>query len=147
MMLDDQLRDRNNEEMTVVLAGAIAALIAAGAFVLLAMPLVKLGRTLDEATLAIRTTDEGAVPLLGQAQTAMTNVNTQLTEVEDITSGVNSNTPNVAALTAIVSWTLSSPLIKVAAFSYGVRSSVHKRQDVEAAKDGRRAPVSQRHRV
>ena len=39
-------------------AGQIAALIAAGAFVvlvgLLAVPLIKLGRTLDEATLAIR---------------------------------------------------------------------------------------------
>jgi uncharacterized protein YoxC len=134
--------------MTVVHAGAIAALIAAGAFVLLvlllAIPLVKLGRTLDEATLAIRTTHEGAVPLLAQAQTAMTNVNTQLTEVEDITRGVNSITSNVAALTAIVSSTVSSPLIKVAAFSYGVRSSVHKRQDVDAAKEARRARTTSR---
>ena len=39
-------------------AGQIAALVAAGAFVvlvlLLAVPLLKLGRTLDEATTAIR---------------------------------------------------------------------------------------------
>ena len=52
--------------------GAIAALIAAGAFVLLvlllAVPLLKLGRTLDEATLAIRKTHEGLGPLLDDAQ-------------------------------------------------------------------------------
>ena len=48
-------------------AGQIAALIAAGAFVvlvlLLAVPLLKLGRTLDEATIAIRKAHEGSAPL------------------------------------------------------------------------------------
>ena len=59
-------------------AGQIAALIAAGAFVLLvlllAVPLIKLGRTLDEATLAIRKTHEGADPLLVGADTAINPV-------------------------------------------------------------------------
>ena len=53
-------------------AGEIAGLIAAGAFVLLvlllAIPLLKLGKTLDEATLTIRQTHEAAAPLLGGAQ-------------------------------------------------------------------------------
>lgn len=127
-------------------AGAIAALIAAGAFVLLvlllAVPLLKLGKTLDEATLAIRKTHEGAAPLLSSAQTTVANVNSQLTEVEGITRGVSSITSNAAALTSIVSSTVGSPLIKVAAFSYGVRSTVRKRQDasdVTAARRGRRS--------
>ena len=46
----------------------IAALVAAGAFVvlviLLAIPLLKLGRTLDEATIALRKAHEGSAPLL-----------------------------------------------------------------------------------
>jgi uncharacterized protein YoxC len=127
-------------------AGAIAGLIAAGAFVLLvlllAIPLLKLGKTLDEATLAIRKTHEGAAPLLLSAQTTVANVNSQLEQVEDITRGVSSMTTNAAALTSIVSATVGSPLIKVAAFSYGVRSSVKKRQDAQAvaeARSGRRA--------
>jgi len=65
--------------------GAIAALIAAGAFVLLvlllAVPLLKLGRTLDEATLAIRKTHEGATPLLTDAQGTLGQVNAQLVHV------------------------------------------------------------------
>ena len=129
-------------------AGAIAGLIAAGAFVLLvlllAIPLFKLGRTLDEATLAIRKTHEGAAPLLTGAQTTVANVNSQLEQVEGITRGVSSITSNAAALTAIVSSTVGTPLIKVAAFSYGVRSSVRKRQDAQAIAAARRERRSTR---
>ena len=88
---------------------------------LLAVPLLKLGRTLDEATLAIRKTHEGAVPLLADAHDTLRGVNAQLDQVDGITKGVTSMTTNAAALTSIVSSTVSSPLIKVAAFSYGVR--------------------------
>ena len=109
-------------------AGEIAGLIAAGAFVLLvvllAIPLLKLGRTLDEATLAIRNANEGAVPILAEARTTLTQVNTQLDQVDGITRGVNSMTTNAAALTSIVSSTLGVPLIKVAAFTYGVRRTL-----------------------
>jgi uncharacterized protein YoxC len=127
----------------VVSAGAIAGLIAAGAFVLLvvllSVPLLKLGKTLDEATLAIRKAHEGAAPLLAQAQETVANVNTQLDQVDGITKGVSSITSNAAALSTIVSATVGGPLIKVAAFSYGIRSSVRKRQDAQAIADARRS--------
>jgi len=130
------------KEASAVSAGAIAALIAAGAFLLLvlllAIPLLKLGKTLDEATLAIRKTHEGAAPLLSEAQVTVANVNSQLDNVEGITRGVSSITSNAAALTSIVSATFGSPLIKVAAFSYAVRSTVRKRQDAQAATIARR---------
>lgn len=122
--------------------GAIAALIAAGAFVLLvlllAVPLLKLGRTLDEATLAIRKTHDGVGPLLDDAQGTLTSVNAQLEQVEGIAKNVNSMTTNVAALTSVVSSTLGSPLIKVAAFSYGVRKTVNDRRDADAVRSARR---------
>jgi uncharacterized protein YoxC len=125
-----------------VSGGAIAALIAAGAFVLLvlllAIPLLKLGRTLDEATLAIRKTHEGAAPLFVDAQTTITQVNSQLDQVEGIARNVNSMTTNVAAMTSIVSSTLGSPIIKAAAFTYGVRKTVSERRDAEAVRAARR---------
>jgi uncharacterized protein YoxC len=118
-----------------VSAGGIAALIAAGALVILvivlAVPLLKLGKTLDEATLALRKTHEGATPLLVSAQDTMKAVNAQLDEVEGITKGVSSMTTNAAALTSIVSSTVGSPLIKAAAFSYGVRRSISKRRSAD----------------
>jgi uncharacterized protein YoxC len=132
-----------------VSGGAIAALIAAGAFVLLvlfvAYPLLKLGRTLDEATLAIRATREGAAPLLNQAQDTMTQVNSQLDHVEGIAKNVNSMTTNVSALTSVVSSTLGSPLIKAAAFSYGVRKTVHDRRDAQLLRDAKRKHRAERH--
>jgi uncharacterized protein YoxC len=118
-------------------------LIAAGAFVvlvlLLAIPLFKLGKTLDEVTLAVRKTHEGATPILAEAQATVMNVNSQLVEMEGITKGVSEMTSNAAALTSIVSSTVGSPLIKVAAFSYGVRSTVRRRQDEHAAAEARRS--------
>jgi len=125
-----------------VSGGEIAGLIAAGAFVLLvlllAIPLLKLGRTLDEATLAIRKTHEGAAPILADAQGTVTQLNLQLEQVEGIAKNVNSMTTNVAAMTNIVSSTLGSPLIKTAAFTYGVRKAVNERRDADAAKAARR---------
>lgn len=122
--------------------GAIAALIAAGAFallvVLLAIPLLKLGRALDEATLAIRKTHEGAAPLLDEAQGTLTQVNGQLVYVEGITKNVSSISSNAAAMSAVVSSTLGNPLIKAAAFSYGVRATVQKRRDHDAVTEARR---------
>lgn len=122
-------------------AGEIAGVVAAGGFVLLvlllAVPLLKLGKTLDEATLALRKAHEGAAPLLSEAKTTLAQVNTQLDQVDGIARGVNSMTTNAAALTSIVASTVGSPLIKVAAFSYGVRKSLSGRRDPGSAGRGR----------
>jgi uncharacterized protein YoxC len=122
--------------------GEIAALIAAIAFVLLvlllAVPLLKLGRTLDETTLAVRKSHDGIGPLLAEAQQTMQSVNLQLAQVEGIAENVNSMTANVAAMTSVVSSTLGSPMIKAAAFTYGVRKTVADRRDTDAVKAARR---------
>jgi uncharacterized protein YoxC len=128
--------------------GEIAALVAAIAFVLLvlllAIPLLKLGRTLDEATIAVRKTHDGIGPLLAQAQQTMDSVNAQLVQVESIATNVNSMTTNVAAMTSVVSSTLGSPMIKAAAFTYGVRKTVADRRDAEVVKAARRKRRSDR---
>jgi hypothetical protein len=50
--------------------------------------------------------------------------NAQLTRVDAITSNVQSATGNISALTALLAATLGGPVVKVAAFSYGVRSAL-----------------------
>jgi len=123
--------------------GEIAALIAAIAFVvlvlLLAIPLLKLGRTLDEATIAVRKTHDGVGPLLTDAQETIQSLNTQLVQLEGIATNVNSMTTNVAAMTSVVSSTLGSPMVKAAAFTYGVRKTVADRRDADAVKSARSA--------
>lgn len=113
-------------------AGEWAGLIAALAFVLLvvlvAIPLLKLGRTLDETTLTIRQVREQSAPILGQASTTVAHVNSNLERVDDITGNAANVSSNVAALSSVIAATLGSPLIKVAAFSYGVRSALAARK-------------------
>lgn len=122
-------------------AGQIAALIAAGAFVLLvvllAIPLIKLGRTLDEATIAIRKTHEGSAPLLSNADQAITQVNAQLRRVDGITTNARSVTGNVSALTSLFTATMGGPLVKTAAFSYGVSKAIKARRSAKDAKQRR----------
>jgi hypothetical protein len=113
-------------------AGQIAALVAAGGFVLLvillAIPLMKLGRTLDEATIAIRKTHEGSGPLLDGANTTITHVNTQLRRVDGITSDARAVTGSVSALTSVFTATLGGPLVKTAALSYGLSKAIKARR-------------------
>ena len=124
-------------------AGQIAALVAAGAFVvlvaLLAVPLLKLGRTLDEATVAIRKAHEGSAPLLDDAQTTLRQVNTQLERVDGITSNAQAVTGNVSALTSVFTATLGGPLVKTAALSYGLSKAIRARKKKSAAKAAKKA--------
>ena len=112
--------------------GQIAAIIAAVAFVilvvLLAIPLIKLGRTLDEATIAIRKTHEGTEPLLSDAGVTLTTVNTQLERVDGVTASAQAVAANTKALSTLFTATLGGPLVKVAALSYGVRKAQQARQ-------------------
>ena len=126
-------------------AGQIAALVAAGAFVvlvvLLAVPLLKLGRTLDEATIAIRKAHEGSAPLLDDAQTTLRQVNTQLERVDGITAGAKTVSTNVSVLTSLFTATLGGPLVRAAALSYGLSKAVKARRqgkDAGAHARGRR---------
>ncbi|GGM72528.1 hypothetical protein GCM10012275_48920 [Longimycelium tulufanense] len=123
--------------------GQIAALVAAGAFVLLvlflAIVLIKLGRALDEMTIAIRKAHENSDPLFAGANTTLNHVNTQLERVDGITSNARAVTGNVSALTSLFTATLGGPLVKAAAFSYGVSKAVRARRKrkAEAQAEGR----------
>jgi len=126
-----------------VTAGQIAAMVAAGAFALLvallAVPLIKLGRTLDEATIAIRKAHERSEPLLSNANTTIDHVNTQLRRVDGVTANARAVSANVSTLAALFTATLGGPLVKAAAFSYGVNRALRRRRRAMAgAGDGGR---------
>ncbi|HTC68177.1 MAG TPA: DUF948 domain-containing protein [Acidothermaceae bacterium] len=117
--------------------GDVAGLIAAIAFVLLvgllAVPLLKLGKVLDEARRLVGTVTDETVPLINEVTTTVGLTNHQLERVDTITAGVQQVTTNVSALTSLFAATLGSPVVKIAAFSYGVRRAMsdRRRADVE----------------
>lgn len=105
--------------------GDIAGLIAAIAFVLLvgvlAVPLLKLGRVLDEARTSVKELTEHSVPILDEAASTVASANVQLTKVDTITTAAAQVSENVSALTSLFAATVGGPMVKVAAFSYAVR--------------------------
>jgi predicted PurR-regulated permease PerM len=110
-------------------AGLIVAVFFAIAVVVLSIILFKLGKVLEETQRLVSGITDKTVPLLGEVTTSVTHVNQELVRVDAITANVQSMTGNVSALTSLFAATLGSPIIKVAAFSYGVRSVAHKRAE------------------
>lgn len=108
--------------------GDIAGLIAAGIFAilvgLLAVPLVKLGRVFDETSKAIRDLGENVTPLLEEATTTISESNKQIGRLDTITGDIAETTGNVTALVSLFAASVGGPLIKVAAFSAGVRAAI-----------------------
>jgi uncharacterized protein YoxC len=128
--------------------GAIAGLIAAGAFSVLVLfgcyALYKLGRIFDETAERVRQTgltiDEGTARVrqagttVDEVNVALAHVNKELERVDAITANVQTISTNVTSMTSLFAATLGGPVVRVAALSYGVRKAVTKRSraDVEA---------------
>ncbi|NTW41352.1 MAG: DUF948 domain-containing protein [Cellulomonadaceae bacterium] len=108
--------------------GDFAGLLAAIAFLLLvgflAVPLVKMGRTFDAATRSVNELTDHTVTVIDEAATTIATTNAQLVKVDTVTTSAAEISQNVSALTALVAATVGGPLIKVAAFSYGVRQAL-----------------------
>jgi uncharacterized protein YoxC len=107
--------------------GAIAGLIGAIGFLilvgLLAVPIVKLGRVLDETRESVKSMTEHTTPLLDEAGQSGVRANEIMDRASAVTGAAAEVTQNVSALTALFAATLGSPLIKIAAFTYGVRKA------------------------
>ncbi|MER6399241.1 MULTISPECIES: DUF948 domain-containing protein [unclassified Kitasatospora] len=108
------------------LAGLLVAVFWAVLVTLLAVVLVHLSRVLKEAAVLVSAVTEQAVPLLTEAGAAVRSANEQLERVDEITANVQDAAANAQALSSTVAATLGGPLVKVAAFSYGVRKAVAK---------------------
>jgi len=135
----------------------IGVLIIAGAVVVFVLflirPLWKLGATIDAATQTIKDVDKQITPILGNVNTTVDNVNTALVQVHSSLDGVNIQlerldtitnhaqavTANVANISSIVGAAASSPLVKVAAFGYGLRKTVAQRKSADEDREVRDA--------
>ncbi len=101
--------------------GEIAAIIAASAFALFilftAIPLVKLGRLLDETSASVRELSEGVAPLLTGLTDTVTETNKQLARIDVITENVAEVSENISSLVAVFTASVGSPLVKIAGYA------------------------------
>ncbi|MCB0913034.1 MAG: DUF948 domain-containing protein [Propionibacteriaceae bacterium] len=117
------------------IAGLIAAVAAVAFVVFCAVPLLKLGRVLEELRLAVRDLGHNSVPILQELKGTVTATNTELGKLSVVTDDVAKVSAhatvvseNAAQLSTLFSSTLGGPLIKTAAFTYGVRQAVSGRK-------------------
>lgn len=104
----------------------IAGLIAAGVFLLLvlllAVPILKLGKVFDELRRAVREVTDNTTPILGEVSTTVATSHQQLERLDAITSNVQDATANLTAVSSLTAAVVGKPLIKIASFSAGVRA-------------------------
>lgn len=115
--------------------GEIAGLIAAGALLILvglaAIPLVKLGKVLDSLTELVRDLNTSSVPILHELKGTVVATNDEITKLGVVTTDVAKVSgsaatvgENAAQLSTLLSAAVGRPLVKVAAFNYGIKRAV-----------------------
>ncbi|WP_328992972.1 DUF948 domain-containing protein [Kribbella sp. NBC_01245] len=118
--------------------GEVAGLIAACALLilvgLLAYPILKLGKVFDETRIMVKGVSDSSVPLLGEVTTTVATTNAQLAKVDTITDNAATVSTNAAALTSLFAATAGGPLVKAAAFTYGVRRAFGESQRRDVAR-------------
>jgi uncharacterized protein YoxC len=115
-------------------AGLIVAVFWAVLVCFIAYVLVKLGKVVGDTSKLVNGVTDQTVPLLGEVTTSVVHVNVELERVDAITANVQTISGNVSALTGLFAATLGSPIIKVAAFSYGVRRVLNDRHEHDVKK-------------
>ncbi|MCS0639724.1 DUF948 domain-containing protein [Streptomyces sp. LP05-1] len=125
-------------------AGILVAVFWAILVSFLAVVLVRLAQTLRATTRLVAEVTERAVPLLSDASATVRSAQTQLDRVDAIASDVQEVTSNASALSTTVASTFGGPLVKVAAFGYGVRRALSREQDNQPAERPRRTVVTGR---
>ncbi|HEU5354283.1 MAG TPA: DUF948 domain-containing protein [Actinocrinis sp.] len=119
-------------------AGAVVGLVFAIFFaigvIFLCFVLLRLAEVLKETGKLVAGIADQTVPLLGEVTTTVVTANQQLGRVDTITENVANLSGNASALASTFSATVGGPMIKAAAFSYGVRSALANRRKGEVEK-------------
>ncbi|WP_200300505.1 DUF948 domain-containing protein [Streptomyces adelaidensis] len=121
-------------------AGILVAVFWAILVSFLAVALARLAQTLRATTKLVADVTEQTVPLLADASAAVRSAQTQIDRVDAIASDVQEVTSNASALSTTVASTFGGPLVKVAAFGYGVRRALG-RKDEAPAREPRRTVI------
>lgn len=119
--------------------GQFAGLLAAVALCVLvafcAVPLLKLGRVLEELRLSVRDLGHNSVPILQELKGTVEATNDEIAKLSLVTEDVSKVSghatvvsENAAQLSQLFSATLGGPMVKTAAFTYGVRNTLRTRK-------------------
>ncbi|MEW2621896.1 DUF948 domain-containing protein [Streptomyces sp. NPDC048106] len=121
-------------------AGILVAVFWAILVSFLAVALARLAQTLKATTKLVADVTDQAVPLLADASQAVRSAQTQIDRVDAIATDVQEVTSNASALSTTVASTFGGPLVKVAAFGYGVRRALGGRKEAPEGQVPEKSP-------
>lgn len=107
----------------VIISGALLLLV-----LLLSLPLVKLGRLIDETTRSVAIFNKEFEPILSEAKVTLTEANKQLKRIDQITSDVEQVTENINSVVALFTASLAAPLTKLMGVVQAVAKTLGKRR-------------------
>ncbi|MFG2006962.1 DUF948 domain-containing protein [Spirillospora sp. NPDC048911] len=107
----------------------------------IAFTLLKLARLLGEASKVVSDIGDQAGPLLDDMTRTVRRANEQLGRTDVITKQVAGVTQNVSAVTTVMTSVVGGPLVKAAAFSYGVRRALGNNRPEQAPADRPQLPA------
>jgi uncharacterized protein YoxC len=120
-------------------AGLIVAVFWAILVCFLALVLLRLARLINEMTKMVAGLGDQAGPLLGDMAKTVEQANEQLGRIDLITRDMAGVSRNASAVSTVVTSVVGGPLVKAAAFSYGVRRALGNRDgDREADREAER---------
>jgi uncharacterized protein YoxC len=110
--------------MVAISAGGVAAVIAAAFWAILvlflALVMVNVFRVLESVKVLLDGIREETVPLLGEVRVTVRSVNRELDRADTLLESAGNVARSAERLSSVVEQTVSSPLIKIAAFGAGV---------------------------
>jgi hypothetical protein len=115
----------------LAIAWTIVAFLVGALVVVLCAVMANLFRVITSTRDLIDGVTRQTVPLLGEVGNTVSLVNQELTRVDGILATTEAATASVGNLVNVISVTVSSPLVKMSAFAWGLRRAVAK-----AASDG-----------
>lgn len=113
-----------------IVAFLVGALVVAMCFVM-----ANLFRVLTATKDLIDGVTRETVPLLGEAATSVALINQELGRIDGILSTAETVTTSVGNMVNVISNTISSPLVRLSSFAYGLRRAVRR-----ASADGDEEP-------
>jgi uncharacterized protein YoxC len=119
----------------LAIAWTIVAFLVGALVVVLCVVMANVFRVLTSTKDLIDGVTRQTVPLLGEVNTTVALVNQELGRVDGILATAEGVTASVGSMVNTVSETITSPLVRLSAFAYGLRRAVGR-----AARDDEPAP-------
>jgi uncharacterized protein YoxC len=115
----------------LAIAWTIVAFLVGALVVVLCVVMANLFRVLTSTKDLIDGVTKQTVPLLGEVNTTVALVNQELVRVDGILATAEGVTASVGNLVNVVSSTVTSPLVRLSAFVYGLRRAAGKAAEGE----------------